>query len=339
MAYKNFISELNKDLTGNILFLYGAEEFLTDWAVDQVIAKYVDESARNIDVQYFDGMTCDPSEIAGASRAFSMFSEKRVIVVNDLAAAWQGNRGADAEILTELGGSDEVQAIVIFRFGRDSSEKLTAFGKKLMKSSSAYEFSRLERAELQGFINKRVHAGGKLLGRREMDHLIDLTGYFNRNSEYDLTQLDIDVKKLVNAAEGDSISIDLIEELLVGRIDKYVFNMIDALLNRNKATALEIAETIISEDDGALQVLANLTKQFEIMYDALELSQKGLSLPQIAKTTGVNEYRLKRAFQAARTFGIDAVKEMLIRAYNIDRDFKSGIIDKDVAFELLILSI
>ena len=339
MAYKNFINDFNKGLTGDVLCFYGAEDFLMDWAVEQVINKYVDESARELDVQMIDGETIQAAEIIGAARAFSMFSEKRVIIIRNYLPMYRKSSDVDGDALLEFCSQKQDSSIVIFRLESKYTDDLTAYGKKLVKAASSYDFATLERADLKAFINKRIHAAGKLIGHREMDYLIDLSGYYNKNSEYHLNNFDSDLEKITNACEGDQISVSLIEELLIGKEDKYVFNLVDAIMTGNKTKAMELAETIITEDDGAVPVLALLTKQFEIMYDSLELSKDGLSMSQIAKQTGINEFRLKKAYQAARKMDIERIRQILIQAYNLDRDIKSGNIDKDVAFELLLISI
>lgn len=340
MAYKEFINDFNKDITRNALFLYGAEDFLMDWAIDQIVSKYVDESARNLDVQFIDGDTCQAADIMGAARAFSMFSEKRVIIIRNYLPLHAKTTDVDGDALLEFCANNEGEGVLVFVLeSKLSKDGLNAYAKKMLKSCSSYEFAKLDKAELQGFINKRVHQAGKMLGHREMDYLIDLTGYYNKNSEYTLAKLDKDIEKITNACQGDQIENSLIEELLVGDEDKYVFNLVEALMSGNKGKTMELAERIISEDDGSMMVLSLLSKQFEIMYDSLELSRKGMSISEIAKKTGVNEYRLKRAYQSARAFNQDRIKDILIKIYNIDRDIKTGALDRNVAFELLLISI
>ena len=310
-----------------------------EWAVDQIIERYVDESARDLDVQYIDGESCSAAEIMGAARSFSMFSEKRVIVVRNFLPTYRKNSDIDGDALCEFCSEKFGQTVLVFILESKYSGDITAYGKKLMKACNSYEFARLDKAALQSFINKRIHAVGKMLGHREMDYMIDLTGYYNKESDYNLTQLNSDLVKITNACEVDNITNNLIEELLIGKEDKYVFNLVDAMMAGNKSKAMETAEAIIREDDGSMAVLALLTKQFEIMYDALELEQEGYSIGQMAKLTGVNEFRLKKAYQAARSFTKSKLKEILVKIYNIDRDIKNGDMDKNIAFELLILAI
>ena len=338
MAYQDFYNDLKKEIIGNCLFFYGAEDFLMDWAVDQVIEKYVDESARNLDVQYIDGEACTAADIMGATRAFSMFSDKRVIIVRNYLPVRRKAVDVEAEELVEFCSTSFDQAILIFMLQAKYESDITAYGKKLIKSCSNYEFARLDKAALQSFITKRVRSAGKMIGSRELSYMIDVSGYYNKESEYNLSQLDSDIEKICKACDTDQISNDIIDELLVGKEDKYVFNLIDAMMAGDKARSMEIAETIIREDDGAMAVLALLTKQLEIMYDALELDKQGMSIGQMAKATGVNEFRFKRAYQSARKFSTEKLKDILVRAYNIDRDIKQGDMDKDMAFELLIVS-
>ena len=334
MAYKDFIRDFKNEITRDVLFFYGAEDYLMDWAGDQVIEKYVDEPSRSLDVRYLEGDKVTAYDIMAESRTFSMFSDKRVIVVRNYLPLYRKASDPGADELLDFAGKRQEQAILIFTLESRFSGEMTAYGKKLAKAASSYEFSRLDRGDLKAFVTKRIHAGGRMIGRRELDYLIDLTGYFNRDSEYDLIRLDADISKIVRACEGDSVSIRIIEDLLIGDSDRYVFNLVDAVVKGDRSKALEITETIINEEDGAMQVTALLTKQLEIMYDALQLEKEGYSISQMAKMTGTNEYRFKRAYQSAGAYSLSKLRELLIQLYNIDRDIKRGDIDKNVALEL-----
>ncbi len=341
MAYKDFINDFKKELTGNFLVFTGAEDYLMEWSADQVIARYVDESSRSIDVKILDGERTSAYDILGESRSFSMFSEKRVIIVRNFLPMYRKSADPGLDALIEAGSGNnktESTSIVIFMLEARHLGEITSFGKKLIKACHGYDFSRLERAELKSFVTRRLKDAGKIIGRNELEYLIDLTGYYNKDSAYDLTLLDGDVSKIVKASESDTISAGLIEELLIGDNDRFVFDLVDAVVKGDRATALEIAETIIREEDGSMAVIALLTKQFEIMYDSLELSDKGYSLEQIAKSTGVNQFRLKKAYRAAMAYSKSKIKTLLIDLYNIDRDIKRGDIDKDVALELFVVS-
>ena len=338
MAFRDFVNDRNKGILKDVLLFYGAEDFLMDWAVESLIDEYVDEESRYLDVIRMEGESVTAAEIMAEARAYSMFSDKRVVVVRNYLPLYRSAADVCADELLDFAAAPQDQSIVIFTIESRLASDLSSYGKKLAKACSAYEFSRLEKADLKAFITKRVHNAGKLLSRRGLEHIIDVTGYYNKGSGYDLTQLDRDIAKIVKACEGDDIDEALIEDILIGDSDRFVFNLVDALVAGDRGKALEISEAIIRDEDGAMAVLALLTKQFEIMYDSLELSEKGYSISQMAKKTGINEYRFKKAFAAAGRYSRSRIKKILTNIYNVDRDIKRGDIDKDVALELIAIS-
>ena len=309
-----------------------------NWAVDSMVNEYVDESARDIDLVHLEGDQVTAADIMAQARAYSMFSERRVIVVRNYLPLYRKASDPDADALLDFASGPQDSSVVMFVVESRYSSDLTSYGKKLAKACGAYEFARLERADLKAFITKRVHNGGRMIARRELEHMIDVTGYYNKDSRYDLAQLEKDIDKIVRACSSDSVSAQLIEEILIGDSDRFVFGLVDALVSGDRGKALEIAEAIIKEEDGSMAVLALLTKQFEIMYDAVELNEMGYSISRMAKKTGVNEFRFKRAFNAAGRYSKRRIGKILTELYNTDRDIKRGNIDKDVALELIAIS-
>lgn len=338
MAYKDFVNDRKKGILKDVLLFYGAEDFLMNWAVDTIVDDYVDETARDIDLIHLEGEQVTAADIMAQARAYSMFSERRVVVVRNYLPLFRKAADAGADELLSFASQPQDSSVIIFLLESRYSSDLTSYGKKLAKACGSYEFARLERADLKSFITKRVHQAGKMITRRELDHMIDVTGYYNKGSMYDLAQLEKDIDKIVRACSGDAVSAQLIEEILIGDSDRFVFGLVDALVSGDRGKALSIAEAIIRDEDGSMAVLALLTKQFEIMYDALELNEKGYSISQMAKKTGVNEFRFKRAFNAAGMYSKRRIGKILRELYNTDRDIKSGNIDKDVALELIAIS-
>ena len=335
MAYKDFVNDRKKGILKDVLLFYGAEDFLMEWAVDSLIDEYVDEGSRFLDVIRLEGDKVTAADIMAEARTYSMFSEKRVVVVRNYLPLYRSASDVGADDLLDFASSPQEQSKVIFVIESRNSGDLSSYGKKFAKVCSSYEFSRLDKADLKAFITKRVHHAGKMIARRELDLMIDISGYYNKGSDYDLTRFDGDIDKITKACDGDMIDAALIEEILIGDSDRFVFSLVDALMSGDRGKALSVAEAIIRDDDGAMAVLALLTKQFEIMYDSLELSEKGFSLSQMAKKTGINEYRFKRAFTAAGRYSRSRLRKILKDLYNIDRDIKRGDMDKDVALELI----
>lgn len=342
MSYKTFANDFKKKLTGSCMFFYGAEDYLMSWATDMVKKEYVSEEFKEYDIVELAGDASSAEDIIAAARSYSMFSERRVVVVRNLLPVIKKSSKTDShaeEQLLRLASESNDSSVLVFVVESRFSGSITAFGKKLMKACKAYEFARLEKSEFSAFISKRIHAAGKQIGRRELQYLMDVSGYFLKESEYSLNDLSGDLTKLTEACEGDFIEARLIEELIVGSDDKFVFNLIDALMAGNRSRALEMTESILASDDNAMMLLSLVTKQFELMYDALELADEGYTIGAMAKEIGVNEYRFKKAYQAARGFSRDRIRRILMHLYKTDGEIKSGRIDRNIAMELFVATV
>lgn len=329
MGFKEFNKDLSREDIGNAIIFYGAEEFIVSWALNSVLEKFVPEENRSLDYIVLDGETATSTEICQAALSYSMFGGNRLICVKDYRPAFESSDAGESELL-DLCDDIHSNNILIFTFNSINSAKLNSFGKNLLSKCRAYEFNALEKAELKSFIRKRFHAASKLISDKDLSYLIDQSGYYNRDSDYHLNEMNNDIQKIIAANIDDNISPSIIEEMMLGEADRYAFNLIDALMNNNKSQAMQILCNI--EKTADFNLLYLLISQYEIMFDALELEQEGLTISEMAKITKTNEFRFKKAYQAATRFSITKIKDSLIQLYNIDKRFKQG--ETDVAFAL-----
>lgn len=340
MSYKNFVTDIKNDSLNNLIFLYGSENFLIRWCMNEVINRNVGEDEKESNYFDYPGDSVTVGDILGKAMMASMFAGKRVIVVRNLPMLYRKSSENELELerLLEFGQYTDQDTYVVLTLDSEHNDSLTASAKKLIKGCSSYDCERLTLPELRGFINKRFKTAGKFINAKQLDHLIDLTGYTNRESEYTLDELENDVAKLINATDDADITNELIEDLMVKEQDLFVFNFVDALVGNEHKRAMEMVLNILNKDDSnAMQLVALLTSQFEMMYDARQLERRGESIRDMAKKLGVNEYRFKKAFKASTRFTDEKLEELLTKLYQIDELIKTGDMDKDLALESFVL--
>lgn len=341
MSYNDFYSEYNKGKLGNVIFLHGAENFLIRWATDLIIDQNVENESRELDVMSFSDDEASIDDIISHAMTYSMFSGKRVILVRNFKPLYRkSGTEMDKAVknkVVEFCRSAMDTSVTVFTLDSAHEPDMTAVGKALAKEASNYEFSKLDKKELENFICKRIKAAGKYISRRELNYMIDLTGYYLKESEYSLDDLESDLIKLFNASEETEIGKELLEDIMTGEDERFVFDFIDALVSGNKSRAMELTVNNIRKDDtSSMRITSLLMSQFEMMYDALELSRAGKAISQMAKDVGANEFRFKKAYHAARAFSEDRLSELLTELYDIDKKIKTGMIDKNTALELFV---
>lgn len=346
MAYKSVAAEhafqkFHKDLRNNdfadVLFMYGEEEYLTEWACKTLADKLVEPSMRTIDFVRTDGSE-GIDDILSYCDTLSIFSQKRIVWVDEFLPLIKKNaKGFGERELEKVSGYMEnpnPQTILIFSCVEP--DEGSGLVKLLKKQAKNYFFEKLDRKQLTALVEKRFRAAGLNADRVAIRYLIDETGYFNRESDYRIFNLENDIKKLAAYVDGDKVTEEDIDTTVKGDLDSFVFDFLDAVTGGRKDKALQLLHNILGTGGEVYSVLGLLVNQFELMTEAIELVQEGKSKDEIPKLLKANAYRVKKAVAFGEKFTLKQLKETLISLYEIDRNIKTGAMDQILALELLI---
>ena len=341
-GYRDFLKDLKEGTIAPFVLMYGKEQFLVDWAIKALKDRFVNKATEVMDYQTLDP-DCAASELMASLATMSMMSERRMVVYRDFPPASQtkpkGFSADDIEDVVELIKSAPEGILAVL-----TSDEIDGRG-KLVKSlkqyGSVYEFSSLSQDELEAFAAKRFHAAGLKIGRREMNLLIRETGYDNRESEYTLFSFDNDIKKIIAATEGQYVTQEAIADTVIGDNDTFIFDLLDGISGNDKKRAFEILDNRLSKDQyEAMAVTGAIVSQLEIMLEVREISVRdGLDSYGIARKTGLNEFRVRKALGYANRYSVPKLRSMLENIYDVNRNIVNGLMEPRLALEMFIAEI
>ena len=223
-AFKAFARDLKEGSESAVMYMYGAEEYLIEWAVRTLAGKYINPGAMAMDFEKPEGDSITADEIISACETFSMFSMRRIIWVRDYPALYQDNaKGfgtADLKKLENYLDSPNEGTILIFSTSKvkndpkDRREKKTKLNNLLLKKAKCYDFRPLDRQALRAFIEKRVRTAGLTKDRNTVDYLMDVTGYFHKETDYRIMNLNADLDKIAGLSEGRVTRADIDRAIL-----------------------------------------------------------------------------------------------------------------------------
>ncbi len=337
-AYKKFGEDLKNNDFSSVLFLYGIEQYLTEWATASLVKKYVNPGAFAFDFVKIDDENAEVSAIVEACDTFPMFSEKRVVWVKNHAllksANPKGFTASDKEKLLSYAANPNEGTILIFSC--EQAEDKSEVVKGLKKTVQCYNFDKLDYAQLAAFAEKRFRGAGVQIKRDLLRYLIDETGYFNKETEYRIFNLENDIKKIIDHSDGQQICREDISETLNGDMDTFVFNFLDAAANKKKEAAFLLMHNILNAGSDVFAVTGLLVSQFELILEVKEFKEDGAASTEIVKIMKIHEFRVKKAMTLADKFTKQKLKEILCRLYEIDRNVKTGLLEPKMALELLV---
>ena len=340
-AYRKFFNDLKAGSISGPVLICGKEQYLADWAVSELRKRYVDASFGSLDSSVLDLEDMESKDPAGeiitACETISLFSPVRLVVVRGCDRFLAGSDrafGAGTEELIRFMKNMPPEVILVFRALQPSMKN--RLPKAIRDLGRVYDMVPLEKPELRSFALKRIRENGGSISRSVLEEFIGATGYFNKESTYDLYALASDAEKLAALSEGEEITPEMIEDVVTGDADKYIFTLLDHISEGRKDKALEYFRNIMRDED-LFRVLASAISQFELMLSVRQLDELGMNVGLMQKKLDIkNDFRIKRALRAAGRYRIGTLKKMLSELYEIDRKVKTGAMPGELAMELFI---
>ena len=337
-AYKTFEKDIKDGSIKNVLLFYGKEQYLVKWALNVALKKYI-----NDDYKAFDFFEIEPEKAAlnliiENCETLSMFSEKRVVYMPDFALISGGKLKnipeSDEKLLAEyIKNIPETCLLVITAESADKRKKLF---KEIAQNGNVYEFEPLDERALVSFVEKRFAQLGKKARPSVISEFIQRSGYFHKESDYTLYNLENEVKKIAAHCDGEEITTADVIEVISGDAETNIFAMIDAVGRGRKDEAFRLLYNLLASDGSVFQILALLSSQFEMMLEVKEMKAEGIMRERMQSILNVHEYRIKKAAAAAELYSIRRLRNILKKIYQVEINIKTGLMDQFLALEVMI---
>lgn len=340
-AYRKMEKDIKDGRLKNVLLLYGKEQYLIKWSVNLIINKFIDANCREMDFSALDPEKTGFSAIVENCETLSLFSEKRVVYLPDFPPLSGGNAklfsDANEKELAEY--MKEVPDTCILILTAESVDKRKKLYKELVGCGGVYEFSSLDESTLRGFIEKRFKSAAKLAKPSVINAFIEASGYFHKETEYNLYNLENDAKKIIAHSEGSEIMLSDVLSVVSGDVESNIFGMIDAVSRNRKDEAYRLLFDLLYSGGNIFMILSLLAAQFEMILEIKEMKEEGKLFAQMQSVLNVHEFRIKKAASFSENYSRERLREILRRVYQVEKNIKSGLMDQNLALEMFIAEV
>ncbi|MDR1246082.1 MAG: DNA polymerase III subunit delta [Clostridiales Family XIII bacterium] len=337
-AYKRIASDMAAGNLVSPLLLFGKEQFLVHWAEKAVIDKYVDISLQAVDLAKLDGTVIDVDAVVRHCETLPFGAEKRVVVVEDLPCvagdgAKVSARFDEDAFLEYIGKLSDACMLILTATGADKRKKLY---KAIAKNGGAYEFTSLDPPLLRSFTEKRFRDAGKRVSASVIRQFTEMTGYFDRDSEYTLYDMENDLKKLIAYCEGEEVFLSDVNAVMAAGPDLNAFALADAVSCGRRDKAFDLLSGMLASGESVYRLLALLISQFELLLSVREMMDRSFTKARMQSELGVHEYRLRMATEVAARFDTGTLREIMRLACETDKHIKTGLFHDALALELFV---
>ncbi|MBI2064852.1 MAG: DNA polymerase III subunit delta [Candidatus Yanofskybacteria bacterium] len=305
-----------------LIFLYGPDSYRLKQARDEVIQSHKSKYPSGLNFIDFDVSGGAPLDLlVDAIRSLSFFGEHKLIALKNVFS-----KKSQAEtILRYINNYDLTTAKnVTLLVAEDGSGKELAgklqelFGLLSSKSSLVKNIDLLQGEELEKWIQQEFRSRSCVTDSTAIRRLVGIAGN-------DTWRLSNEIEKLARYKDHEKITGIDVDTLVNKNIDMNIFNLIDAIAQKNKSNALKLLYQEIKTGQDPYYILTMIVYQFRNMLAVKDLHKQGYSEGEISRKTKIHPFAVKKSIN--NPFNSEEAAKIYGRLLSIDTGFKMGRID------------
>ena len=186
-------------------------------------------------------------------------------------------------------------------------------------------------AAIETWIKKRAQSIGSAISPDAAALLANLIGNQLRLLANELDKL------ATYAGNGATITIDDVRKLSAHVQEARIFDLTDALAQRNRTQALNILHDLLADGEPPLKLISTITSQVRSLLLVKELAQKGMRSAQIASTIGIAPFIADKALRQVGKFTPAQLEGAYRQLLATDATLKRSRMTPEAALDLLVV--
>ena len=186
-------------------------------------------------------------------------------------------------------------------------------------------------AAIESWIKKRAQSIGVTISPDAAALLANLIGNQLRLLANELDKL------ATYAGNRATITVDDVHKLSAHVQEARIFDLTDALAQRNRTQALNILHDLLADGEPPLKLISTITTQIRSLLLVKELSSKGMRSAQIASTIGVAPFIADKALRQVGKFTPAQLEGAYRQLLATDATLKRSRMTPEIALDLLVV--
>lgn len=306
----------------NVYFIYGDDEYAIQKQINTIVAK-IDASYDEIKLDMDDNNIGDLIE---ELRTIPFLSEKKVIYVTNISNI-DDKSDYYEDFLNAINTFNDTNIAIFLADSKLKSD--STIYKDLKKYAICYAFTN-NGTSLDELLVEILKDNDFQMAKDAKDELLARVD----NAKALISELD---KLLMYKYDDKQITKNDVVLLVSKNLDLNVFDLVTAVIEKNKKKAIEIYNDLQVANVSATYLLGLLLSKFQEIFDVKVLIQGGYSQDLIASIFKVKSGRAYYMIKNANMLNMKLVKQKLEELTKLEYDIKSGRQEQTLGLELFIL--
>jgi DNA polymerase III subunit delta len=161
-----------------------------------------------------------------------------------------------------------------------------------------------------------------------------LTNFIGNNLRLLANEID---KLAMYVGTGKTIGAEDVRRLSAQVQEARIFDLTDALAQRNRKQALNILHDLLADGEPPLKLISTITSQVRSLLLVKELSQKGMRTPQIASQLGLAPFIVDKSYRQVNNFSLTQLENVYHQLLETDAALKRSRLTPEMALDFLVV--
>lgn len=323
------MKQINEDIKqGNfkqIYLLYGEERYLKRQYKER-LRKALCGDDDTMNTHFYEGKDISIGEIIDLAETLPFLAERRVIFLTDSGLFKSGGE----KMAEYLASPNET---TYFVFTESEIDKRSKLFKTVSSRGYATEFAIQDENTLKRWVAGVLAKDNKKISEGTVQLLLSKTGT-------DMDNIQSELEKLIcYCMERDVVTSEDVEAICTTRISNHIFDMINAIADRQQKRALELYYDLLALKEPPMRILFLIARQCNMLLQTKELKARGYDNRTIGSKIGVPPFIAGKYLTQASRFKTSLLRNAVQQCVETETAVKSGKMNDRMSVEILILSV
>lgn len=323
------MKQINEDIKqGNfkqIYLLYGEERYLKRQYKER-LRKALCGDDDTMNTHFYEGKDISIGEIIDLAETLPFLAERRVIFLTDSGLFKSGGE----KMAEYLASPNET---TYFVFTESEIDKRSKLFKTVSSRGYAAEFAIQDENTLKRWVAGVLAKDNKKISEGTVQLLLSKTGT-------DMDNIQSELEKLIcYCMERDVVTSEDVEAICTTRISNHIFDMINAIADRQQKRALELYYDLLALKEPPMRILFLIARQCNMLLQTKELKARGYDNRTISSKIGVPPFIAGKYLTQASRFKTSLLRNAVQQCVETEAAVKSGKMNDRMSVEILILSV
>ncbi|MEG0275164.1 MAG: DNA polymerase III subunit delta [Longicatena sp.] len=310
--------------------LHGEEQFRLQEALRKIVQSYM-EQGDEMNTIVYDALKSDVHVLLEDAQTIPFFSQHKVILIqNANFLTTSDDTGWDLVPLEAYLNDPLESTILIFITTTDKLDARKKIVKKMKETCKVMVFSKVDDQEKIRYANEQITKRNLVLDYAAKELLLLRLPNDIRSIQNELGKLEL---------FGGTITREIVEDLVTRPIEEDVFQLVNAVVDKDLKKAFHVWADMQVLNKDAIFLIATLASQFRLLYQVRVLMDEGRQKDDIVSITNAHPYRVQLSMNTAKRLTARELLSILERLATLDQQIKSGLMKKEIGFEMFLLSL